>query len=190
MKQIFQAVLFDLGDTLMYSPDPWPPVFELAGRRLAHTLCSYQIQVNTETFHAEFLHQLNKYYTDRERNLEETTTLTVLHNLLVEKGQRDIPLTTLRTALNEFYAVTQQNWQLEEDAISVLSTLKQFGLHLGLVSNAGDDLDVRQQVKKFNIGGYFDFVLTSAACGYRKPHPRMFSQALNLWGYLPDIYFY
>ncbi|MEI7845823.1 MAG: HAD family hydrolase [Chloroflexota bacterium] len=186
MKRFFQAVLFDLGDTLMFSPDPWPPVFENAGRNLSFTLCDNRIKVDPESFHLDFLHQLDKYYTDRDRNLVETTTLAVLQKLLKEKGHHDIPEYVLRKTLDEFYSVTQKNWKLEDDAVSTLLSLKETGLHLGLLSNAGDDNDVQQQVKNFGIEHFFDFIVTSASCGYRKPHPRIFSEALDRWGYLPD----
>jgi putative hydrolase of the HAD superfamily len=186
MNRIIQAVLFDLGDTLMYSPDPWPPVFERAGRQMSYLLCSSGIGVDCESFHTDFLQRLDKYYADRDRNLVETTTLNVLQELLADKGLRNIPENLLRLALDEFYAVTQQNWHLEADAIETLTTLQQAGYQLGLISNAGDDSDVLQQVDNFGIAPYFDFILTSAACGYRKPHPHMFSLALAQWGYLPD----
>ncbi len=186
MNRIIQAVLFDLGDTLMYSPDPWPPVFERAGHKLSYLLCSNGVPINYETFHFDFLARLDKYYTDRDRNLIETTTMTVLQELLAEKGHHNIPKTLLRAALDEFYAITQQNWTLELDSIPTLISLQNSGFHLGLVSNAGDEKDVKQQIDKFGIRGYFDFVITSAACGYRKPHPHIFGLALEQWGYLPD----
>ena len=36
-------------------------------------------------------------------------------------------------------------------------------------------------IETFKIGSYFDFVLTSAACFYRKPHPRAYEIALAHW---------
>ncbi|MCX6080028.1 MAG: HAD family hydrolase [Chloroflexi bacterium] len=186
MKRIIQAILFDLGDTLMYSPDPWAPVFEHAGHKLSFVLCSNGLQIDCETFHLDFLQRLDQYYADRDRNLIETTTMTVLQELLTEKGHPGVPEKLLRIALDEFYAATQQNWHLENDAIATLVTLQNSGFHLGLVSNAGDERDVLQQVDKFGIRPYFDFILTSAACGYRKPHPHIFGLALDQWGYLPD----
>ena len=186
MNRLIQAVLFDLGDTLMYSPDLWPPVFERAGQTLTQVLISNGVQVNRENFHVIFLEALEKYYAERERNLQETSTLTILQNLLAEKDQFNIPIGMLREALDEFYAITQQNWHLELDTFPVLEKLHNSGFHLGLISNAGDDRDVRQQVKNFGIEPYFDFILTSAACGYRKPHPYIFGLALDQWGYLPD----
>jgi putative hydrolase of the HAD superfamily len=56
---------------------------------------------------------------------------------------------------------------------------------MGLISNAGDDEDVQQLARRFNIAQHFDFILTSAACSYRKPHPRIFEIALSNWYFLP-----
>ncbi len=68
----------------------------------------------------------------------------------------------------------------------MLAALQAKGIRLGLVSNAGDSQDVFQLVEKFEIRRYFDFILTSADCGYRKPHPAIFKLALAHWGYMPD----
>ena len=186
MNRLIQAVLFDLGDTLMFSPAPWPSIFERAGRALSEMLSSNGVKIDADTFHQDFLDQLGRYYADRDRNLIETTTLAVLQELLSTKKQTDYSETLLRSALNEFYAVTQQNWQLEQDAALTLSMLQKAGFRLGMISNAGDDWDVQNQVINFGIRPFFDFVLTSASCGYRKPHPHIFSLALSKWGYMPD----
>ncbi|PWH13741.1 MAG: hypothetical protein DDG60_09770 [Anaerolineae bacterium] len=186
MPRLLQAVLFDLGDTLMYSPHPWPPVFERAGQALADSLCAGGIRIDCNTFGAEFREKLEEYYIERDRNLSELSTLRVLSDLLEQKGYPHVPESTLRTALDEFYAITQQNWLLEADAVETLAALQNDGYRLGLVSNAGDNRDVFQLVEKFGIEPYFDFILTSAACSYRKPHPRIFELALAHWGYMPD----
>jgi HAD superfamily hydrolase (TIGR01662 family) len=82
--------------------------------------------------------------------------------------------------------VTQKNWALEDDAISTLVVLRENGYNLGIVSNAGDDTDVQQLAQGFGITKYFDFILTSAACSYRKPHPRIFELALSNWYCPPE----
>jgi putative hydrolase of the HAD superfamily len=186
MNQTIQAILFDLGETLMYSLNPWAPVFDRAGRELSTTLCEKNVEVDCDTFHIDFRQRLDEYYAERERNLFETSTMIVLKELLAEKGHHNISKKILREALDQFYAVTQQNWALEKDAVPALETLQESGFRLGLVSNAGDTRDVLQLTEKFGIVRYFDFVITSAACGYRKPHPRIFELALEHWGYMPD----
>lgn len=186
MPRLLQAVLFDLGDTLMYSSAPWPPVFERAGQALADSLLGSGVPVDETTFGIDFQARLEEYYAERERNLSEASTLVVLKRLLEEKGCPAVPETTLRAALDAFYTITQQNWRLEDDAAPTLAALQANGYRLGLVSNAGDSRDVMQLVEKFGLAPYFDFVLTSAACSYRKPHPRIFEMALAHWGYMPD----
>ena len=44
---------------------------------------------------------------------------------------------------------------------------------------------MQELTENFGIRAYFDFVLTSAACFYRKPHPRAFEIALAHWQILP-----
>ncbi len=185
-KQLIKAVLFDLGDTLMYSPDAWGPVFERAGRKLEDSLCQNKVKVACDNFYLEFLKQLDLYYEDRERNLIEISVMSMLQNLLADRGMGWVPESILRQALDEFYKVTQMNWKLEPDTIPMLTTLQNAGLHLGLISNAGDHQDVIRLVELFDIRKYFDFVITSASCGYRKPHPYMFGRALEKWNLLPD----
>lgn len=186
MPRSLQAILFDLGDTLMYSPNPWPPVFENAGREMALSLSASGLDIDCDEFPGRFRRRLDEYYAARERNLLETSTHIVLRDMLAEQGHANLPEAMLRTALDHFYAVTQQNWFLEEDAVAALEALQVAGFRLGLVSNAGDNRDVFQLVDKFNIEQYFDFVLTSAACSFRKPHPRIFEMAMAHWGFMPD----
>jgi putative hydrolase of the HAD superfamily len=56
---------------------------------------------------------------------------------------------------------------------------------MGLISNASDDADVQRLVDNAGIRGYFDFVLSSAACGIRKPNPSIFNIGLEHWRLAP-----
>ena len=84
------------------------------------------------------------------------------------------------------YSVTQKNWVLEDDALETIQKLRSQNYQLGIFSNAGDDQDVQELIEGFGIRPYFDFVLTSAACFYRKPHPRTFEIALAQWSIPPE----
>jgi len=186
MPRNIKGVLFDLGNTLMYPRAPWSPVFQQGGQALGEYLYSRKIDINRASFPDEFRQRLNQYYTEREYSMTETSSLGVLRALLTEQGYADLPHELLRAALDHYYSITQQNWLLEDDAIPTLSTLRSQAFRIGLVSNASDSRDVLALVEKFGIGEYFDFMLVSVDCGYRKPHPRIFELALANWGYLPD----
>ena len=185
-RNIIRAILFDFGGTLMYGRRNWTPIVAKADDALTNHLRSQGLDISVNTFSSEFRKRLNEYFTQRANDLLETTYTFVLRELLKDKGYDDVSGDFLRNALDALFAVTQENWDLEDDAISTLKTLREKGYSLGIVSNAGDDTDVQKLAQGFGITKYFDFILTSAACSYRKPHPRIFELALSNWYCLPN----
>ncbi|MBK7453441.1 MAG: HAD family hydrolase [Anaerolineales bacterium] len=175
-------ILFDLGGTLMHARRNWLPVLEQADQALTETLRKYDIDLDSRTFRA----RLHQYYEQRDKDLQETTYHFVLRELLKELGYAEIAESILRSALDALYLITQKNWVLEDDALEMIRGLKSRNYQLGIFSNAGDDKDVQELVEGFGIRPYFDFVLTSAACFYRKPHPRTFEIALAQWSIPPE----
>jgi len=185
-RNFIRSILFDFGGTLMYGRRKWEPVIGKADDALAASLREQGLEVHPHTFSIEFRKNLDTYFKQREKDLLETTYSFVLRELLSAKGYDDVSDTIIRKALDSLFAVTQENWTLEEDAVPALKSLKEKGYNLGIVSNAGDDRDVQQLARGFKINDYFDFILTSAACSYRKPHPRIFEIALANWYALPN----
>ncbi|HEX5807666.1 MAG TPA: HAD family hydrolase [Anaerolineales bacterium] len=185
-RNFLRAVIFDLGGTLMYERASWHAITSQADEALTNYLREQGMELNLSTFPREFRRRLDKYFKKREKDLLETTYSFVLRDLLTDKGYGDISEDILRTALDRLFAVTQTNWVLEDDTLATLQKLEENGYRLGLISNAGDDDDVQQLARRFGIDRYFDFILTSAACSYRKPHPRIFELALSNWYFLPS----
>ncbi len=175
-------ILFDLGGTLMHASGDWHPILECADQALGEKLLEQNIKLEPKIFRA----RLHKYYEHRDKDFQEATYHFVLRELLKELGDAEVAEPVLRSALDAMYSVTQTNWQLEDDTVVTLQKLKSNNYKLGIFSNAGDDKDVQDLIDHFGIREYFDFVLTSAACFYRKPHPRAFEIALAQWNILPN----
>ena len=165
----------------MYERNSWYSVNAKADEALTRYLREQGLELNLSTFPVEFRRRLDEYFKQRKKDMLETTYSFVLRDILTDKGYQDVSEDLLRNALDRLFAITQTNWLLEEDALPALQKLEEDGYRMGLISNAGDDRDVQQLVQKFGISRYFDFVLTSAACSYRKPHPRIFELALSKW---------
>jgi putative hydrolase of the HAD superfamily len=180
-RNFIRAVLFDFGGTLMYGRRDWTPVVARGDDVLTENLRTQGMEINPSTFPLEFRRKLDEYFKQREKDLLETTYVSVLRELLMDKGYEDVSNEVLRNALDSLFSITQSNWALEEDAIPTLQRLRVKGYSLGIISNAGDDADVQRLARGFGITEYFDFILTSAACSYRKPHPRIFELALSHW---------
>jgi HAD superfamily hydrolase (TIGR01662 family) len=185
-RNFIRSILFDFGGTLMHGRRNWSPIVAKADDALTSYIRSKGMEVSLNTFSTEFRKRLDEYFKQREKDLLETTYTFVLRELLRDKGYDDVSSDFLRNALDALFSVTQENWALEEDAEPTLRTLRENGYNLGIVSNAGDDTDVQQLAQGFGIAKYFDFILTSAACSYRKPHPRIFELALSNWYCPPE----
>jgi len=185
-RHFLRAVIFDLGGTLMYERESWHVITPQGDDALAKYLIEQGMEINLSTFPMEFRRRLNQYFARREKDLLETTYTYVLLDLLKDKGYTHVPDEIIRQALDSLFAITQSNWILEDDAIPTLKKLEADGYRLGLISNAGDDKDVQQLVQRFEISSYFDFIVTSAAYSYRKPHRRIFELAIANWYFLPS----
>ena len=179
---LIRHILFDLGGTLMHSRGDWTPILERADQALASKLKESDIELDTKVFRA----RLHEYYEQRDKDFQETTYHFVLRELLKDLGYAEVAESVLRSALDAMYSITQTNWMLEDDTLATIQKLKSKKYNLGIFSNAGDDKDVQELIENFDIRSYFDFVLTSAACYYRKPHPRAFEIALAQWSIPPE----
>ncbi|MEX2161117.1 MAG: HAD family hydrolase [Anaerolineales bacterium] len=181
-----QGLMFDLGGTLIYFDGDWPDVLAAANQELLGHLRSLGLHLDGERFLNEFRSSLEDYYVQRASEFIEYTTTRVLRTLLAELGYPDLTAEILTPALKTLYAVSQAHWKREEDTLPTLQALRAAGYRMGVISNASDDADVQTLVNNAGIRGYFDFVLSSAACGIRKPNPRIFEIGLKHWGLSPS----
>ena len=177
MVRHIEAVLFDLGGTLMFARRPWPAIIERADAALVDVLAASGVKLKA----AIFRKRLEAYYSVRDQELYETTYHFILREVLKDHGYDEIPEPLLRRALDAMFEVTRTNWDLRPEAVPTLRELRKDKHRLGIISNAGDDQDVQELVRRFGIREFMDFVVTSAACSYRKPHPRIFEIAIAHW---------
>jgi HAD superfamily hydrolase (TIGR01662 family) len=180
-----KVILFDLGSTLIYSKDPWPPILAQSDWALLGALKKAGIAIDPASFHPGFDTFLDYYYVQRGTGTVEITTSSVLAKLLARQGFADVSADIVHAALNAAYGVTQQNWYLEEDAIPTLGKLQKDGYRLGMISNTSDDENVQQLVDRWGLRLFFERIITSAGCGIRKPDARIFRLALDHFAVAP-----
>lgn len=178
-RRSFDVVIFDLGSTLIWFDGVWPAVVARQHRELTRHLAALGYQIDQEEFANDFLARLTDYYRERETEFIEHTIERILRAQLTEHGYPDAPSEHLRPALDAMYAITQAHWRLEEDAKPTLERLRKQGYRLALISNANDAVDVHQLIDLNDLRHYFETVLVSAEIGIRKPHPRIFEEALR-----------
>ncbi len=180
----FQVIFFDLGNTLIYDKHPWPPILARADQAMRQFLeqAGYPLLPGA---YGDFPTIFDLYYHRRQDTLKEETTLFLLRELLERQGASP-PDPVLLAAMEALYAVTQQNWHPEPDALATLQSLHADGYRLGILSNAADDRNVQALIDKAGLRPYLEFILSSAACGVRKPARRIFRLALEHFGLPPE----
>lgn len=182
----FPYVLFDLGSTLIYFDGVWTEVMAHALEKATNHLRSLGYDLDQDAFPTAYYELIQEYYQKRSDKWVEYTSEHVLQEALRVHSYPEPPAEHLRQALKVLYGVTQENWRTEQDAAATLEALLARGYRLGIVSNAADDEDVQTLVDNAGLRSYFDFVLTSARIGLRKPNPAIFEEALSFWGASPD----
>jgi len=181
-KPDLRVLLFDLGGTLMYEKDAWPPIILRAEQALVASLATSGIYVRPEVYGeaVSFLDFYTRRRLARADHAEDIST-ALLSTLLEQNGYPAVDPQVVRQALQAMYAVTQTNWVAEDDALPVLKSLKSSGYRLGLVSNAADDDNTQFLIDKGGFRPYVEFIVSSAACAIRKPDPRIFELALDFF---------
>lgn len=175
----FDAVLFDLGSTLIFIDGNQEDIYRLSNVELCTALQNAGMSLDRDRFIEDFSSRMRQYFSERDTEFIEYTTAYILRTLLSEYGFHDLPDSLIIPALKARYAVPQACWKPEPDSVSTLKVLKENGLLLGLISNAGDDADVQVLIDQSGLRPYFDAVVTSASLGIRKPNPRIFQIMLE-----------
>ena len=179
VKGPVQAVLFDLGYTLINFEGDYKRVMAEAYLVLAQSLRTAGYQVDANDFAMRFDRIINDYYRSRDEDMTERPIEQYLAQVLTTYEIYD-PLNSLvQNALENMYRATENHWQLESDALPTLQVLKDAGFRLGIITNAANADNANRLIDMFELRPYFDVILISAVEKIRKPDTRIYSRALT-----------
>jgi len=180
----YKYVIFDVGGTLLRWGDP--PIF-------ARFLSDYTNTVSAEQMLADgaALRRLMIETFDRHRHaavgLGATgdTVVVFWREVLGETlelwnrpGYSEEMLESLT-----FAVVNGQLDALFEDTLETLERLRAAGYRLGVISNWNENLP--NELSRFHLDSYFDFVIVSSLVGVAKPSPEIFRMGLSRAGCQP-----
>ncbi len=175
----FEAVLFDLGYTLIYFDCDTTATFERMDAAMLDSLQASGLKFDRGHFLDQFKERLQAYEAERDSEFIEHTTAHILQTVFHEAGLSQPSQEAIKSSLRARYAISQACWKLEVDAPDVLENLRSAGYRLGIISNAGDEDDVQKLVDNAGLRPYFDVIVSSAGVGIRKPNPRIFLDVLS-----------
>ncbi len=83
------------------------------------------------------------------------------------------------------FAQSQQEPEMAQTAALIKGLKGKYGLKVATVSNEGLEL-TRYRIKKFNLGSYVDFFISSCFVHYRKPDADLYRLALDCAQVMPE----
>lgn len=104
---------------------------------------------------------------------------------IIEQSNRDMPFGLMEWAADRLYRNYCRNYYsgsfIHDDVLETLQQLKQ-EYKLGIVSNFMVMNGIEEMLEMHQIKGLFDFIITSVAEGWKKPHQRIYEKALKVSG--------
>ena len=173
----FDAVLFDLGYTLVYFDPPQEVIVQEALRAAGAERTTLEIRAAVESVWGDYYRDAETARFEPSEEYDRQVESELSGNLLRVLGvEGDEALSVYRRALDEGFARPGALRPYPE-APEVLESLRSEGYRLGIVSNWSWHL--RSRVESTGLKDYFDLVWGSAYAGCNKPHPCIFQQALE-----------
>lgn len=165
----FEAVLFDVGNTLLRVPvDP----HQRAIAKAAHLG-----EIPFEAYKSSLAQARQEWWSSSGRpelqDLPETWMSHIQRALELIQFSGDAGLAS--RLIEESYLL--DGWENYAESVEVLETLRARGFRLGIVSNWPPSLE--QTLELAGLRQYFEAIVVSGIEGYAKPHPAIFIAALE-----------
>jgi HAD superfamily hydrolase (TIGR01662 family) len=176
---LLNAVLLDLGDTLVHMSRPWGDVFNENLVCLHNYLEKLGFQLDFQQFAETFVRIFDDASSRADLYRVEIPMSEIIGKTLRKAKLEILGLDLIRNAEVEFFAPEVDAWRLYPDAVQTLESFRNEGFRMGLISNTKSDYAVRAILEKNDIEKYFNSIVTSASLRIRKPRPEIFARTLN-----------
>lgn len=172
-----QAVIFDFIGTLVnvrgYD-------LEVSKMKLYKALCEAGFKTEHEKFLEAYTQAHEKYRIIRYQQLVEVTNAIWVSDALNSLGFKTVPEDSrIKVAVNLFFEDYLNSLKIRKCTKKLLKKLSAENYKLGLVSNFTYAPLIYAALRKTGINNFFNIVLVSADVGWRKPHPKIFEEALK-----------
>ncbi len=154
--------------------------------KLHHALSEAGFETDKQQFLDAYAKAHEKYRLIRYGELREVTNAVWVAETLRNLGheaQAEDP--KMKAALNVFFQDYVNSLELRPYAEKFLKKAKET-CKLGLISNFTYAPVVRSSLRKLGVSHYFNAIVVSGDCGWRKPHRKIFTDALNRLQVKPD----
>jgi len=172
-----EAVIFDFIGTLATVEGY---AYENSLKKMYESLRDVGFNMKYENFTQAYEKAHQKYRAIRYQELVEVTNVVWLSEALNSLGFATNPdEENVKEAINIFFKDYVQSLRRRNCAVRTLKTLSKGRYALGLISNFTYAPVIYAGLRKLNLSHFFNAILVSEDVGWRKPHPKIFKEALK-----------
>lgn len=186
MFRTLYAVIFDLEGTLALLDGDEAALRRSGAVEAVEFLRQQGIEVPDE-FVDKYLEALT--FAQRKSALEQEEHLATdtLVFLLQFYGYAHLDLALIQEAVKRTFAPLARAYALDAETKSVLRTLKDLGMRVGILTNTQDDAFTRDVVQRLGLDALVDMVVTSVSTPdrARKPNVEAWAPFWDAWDVLP-----
>jgi len=179
-KKKYDAVFLDAGYTLFTAnPSPSKYYHQVCLRHDCDVTLEQMIEAMREVWVEQVIPEMNDLEAEFICSDEEDRQWWWSYDRAVF-ARLGIPESKHEVIFNEIYRffADPAAWQLYPDTLESLEKLREESFSLGIVSNWNSSL--KKIVDGLDLAHYFDFILSSAEAGWKKPSPKIFEMALKM----------
>ena len=174
---MIRAVLFDVDFTLI---EPGP-MFRAEGY---HSFCArHGMEVDASRFDKAVASAAGVLDSAGEMPYDAAIFVAYTRHIIEQMGGGGPNLEACAREIYDEWAACH-HFELYDDVPAALRALAAGGLRIGLISNSHRCLESFQS--HFELGGLIDATISSPDHGFMKPHPSIFSEALQRLGVRPS----
>jgi len=180
---ILQAVVFDLGETLIFHTKGSDELVKIGHKAMTDYLIGEGLAVELDHV-TEVSNSIYQAYSSfAEKSFVEIDARAIYSAILYHLGIADYADERLIAGtISGFYGAIVESYRIFEDSVDVLSRLRERGLKLGLISNNWS-ADLHQKLlRKYDLERFFNAIVVSCKLGIRKPHKGIFQHCLATLG--------
>ncbi len=180
----YDAVLFDMGYTLIYFEPPQEVIVQETLRSLGVERSVQEIAAAVQVVYGEYYRDAETATFPATEEHDRQVQVWLERRLLCQLGlpTDEQTLQTYTAAVDAWFSRPGVMRPYPE-VMAVLAALKAQGYQLGIISNWSWNL--RRRAAQVGLDGHFELIWASAYAGCNKPHPDIFRQALAQMGLSP-----
>ncbi len=190
---IVKGIIFDFGFTLFYFDNPsverYYECFKKGLLKSISILKEKQVwsgEISDESFVKKFAKKREHFFRKSIKTKIEFPTSMIFQNVLESLREENIindinhiDGNTYDKLAELYHSCEEDEWEPFKNTRETLETLKEKNIKIALISNHPNHQTIKNMLKKHDLAKYFDFIMTSAKYGKRKPDPNIFLHTLE-----------